>query len=150
MSTANLLDRLEGVRQTGPGRWVARCPSHADRSPSLSIRESDGRTLIHCFAQCSAGEVLGAVGLRMTDLFDRPLAGTGSAGGYGPSRSRIPAADALFALDHELTVAAMILTDAVADSATLNAANLVRLQACVNRIGAVRDLCCPMGVRHVG
>ncbi len=149
MSTTTLLDRLEGVRQTGPGKWIARCPSHEDRSPSLSIREVDGRTLIHCFAGCSSGDLLTAVGLRMTDLFDRPLTGTGSAGGYGPSRSRIPAADGLAVLDHEITVAVMILTDAVADPTTLNAANLVRLQACVNRIGAVRDLCCPE-VRHAG
>ena len=44
----------------------------------------------------------------------------------------------------------MILADALADPATLNAANVVRLQACVIRIGAVRDLCCPMEARHVG
>jgi DNA primase len=53
MSVAALLDRLEGVRACGPGRWVARCPAHEDRSPSLSIRKKDdGTTLLHCFSGC--------------------------------------------------------------------------------------------------
>ena len=150
MSATTLLDRLEGVRQTGPGKWIARCPAHEDRSPSLSVREIEGRTLVHCFAQCSTGDVLAAVGLRMSDLFERPLSGTGPAGGFSRSHARIPPADALGALDHELTVATMILADALADPTTLNAANLVRLEVCINRIGAVRDLCCPMEVRHAG
>ena len=39
MIAAKLLDRLPGVRKTGPGRWIAPCPAHEDRRPSLSIRE---------------------------------------------------------------------------------------------------------------
>ncbi|MGC8509008.1 MAG: CHC2 zinc finger domain-containing protein [Thiomonas sp.] len=150
MSATTLLDRLEGVRQTGPGRWIARCPAHKDRRPSLSVREIDGRTLIHCFGGCGSGDVLGAVGLRMTDMFERPVGGSGPAGGFARSHSRIPAADALAALDHEITVAAMILSDAREDIGTFNAANLTRLQACARRIGAIRDLCCPLEVRHAG
>ena len=150
MSTTTLFDRLVGVRQTGPGRWIARCPSHTGRSPSLSVREVDQRTLIYCFCGCTSGDVLAAVGLRMTNLFDRPLLGNGPTDGFPRNHSRIPAADAVAALDHEMTVAAMILADALADPATLNAANVVRLQACVIGIGAVRDLCCPMEARHVG
>lgn len=65
-----LLDRLDGVRQSGPGRWLARCPAHADKSPSLSIREMpDGRVLVHDFAGCDIGAVLDAVGLTINDLF---------------------------------------------------------------------------------
>lgn len=149
MSTTVLLDRLHGVRSTGPGRWIARCPAHEDRRPSLSIREIDGRTLVHCFGACSPGDVLAAVGLRMTDLFDRPLAGNGPAGGFSTSRSRIPAVDALAALDHEILVATMILSDALQDIGTFNAANMTRLQSCARRIGAIRDMCCPKELRHV-
>lgn len=70
MSAAVLLDRLEVVRSTGPGRWVARCPAHVDRSPSLSIRElDDGRVLIHDFAGCDVESVLEAVGLDWAALF---------------------------------------------------------------------------------
>ena len=43
MTAATILDRLDGVRPTGDGRWIARCPAHDDRSPSLSIREAERR-----------------------------------------------------------------------------------------------------------
>ena len=68
-----LLSRLEGLRQTRPNKWIARCPAHDDRSPSLSVREIDDRILIHCFAGCAASDVLSAVGLQLSDLFDRRL-----------------------------------------------------------------------------
>lgn len=65
-----LLSRLDQVRARAPGQWVACCPAHDDRSPSLSIREAeDGRLLVHCFGACSAADVLAAVGLRFSDLF---------------------------------------------------------------------------------
>ncbi len=86
----------------------------------------------------------------MSDLFDRPLTGSGPAGGFSRTHARLRATDALAALDYEMTVAAVIRLDALADQAILNAANLVRLQAYVNRIGAICDLCCPMEVRHAG
>lgn len=71
-----LLSRLDGVRQVGPGRWVARCPAHSDHSPSLSIREADdGRILIHDFGGCAAIDVVQAVGLELHDLFAEPLRG---------------------------------------------------------------------------
>jgi hypothetical protein len=34
---ARLLGWLEGVRQTGEGKWEALCPAHDDRNPSRSI-----------------------------------------------------------------------------------------------------------------
>jgi len=70
MSAAHLLERLENVRQVGDGRWVARCPSHDDRSPSLSVRETeDGQVLLFCFAGCDARAVVEAIGMTMRDLF---------------------------------------------------------------------------------
>jgi putative DNA primase/helicase len=63
-----LLGRLEGVRPAGPNSWVARCPAHDDRNPSLSVSVKEGRVLVHCFAGCSADAVLGAVGLTWRDL----------------------------------------------------------------------------------
>ena len=74
MTAAALLDRLDHVRQVAPGRWIARCPAHEDKSPSLSLRElDDGRTLVHCFAGCAAPDVLAAVGMKLADLFPAPL-----------------------------------------------------------------------------
>jgi putative DNA primase/helicase len=65
-----LLDRLEGVRPAGPHSWMARCPAHDDRNPSLSVALRDGRVLIHCFAGCTPEAVLQAVGLTWRDLRD--------------------------------------------------------------------------------
>jgi hypothetical protein len=75
--SAALLDRLDGVRQTGAGRWIAKCPGHDDRRASLSIRElDDGRTLLHCFAGCDAEAVLNALQLDYSALFpDKPKGG---------------------------------------------------------------------------
>ena len=64
MTADALLDRLDGVRPTGPGRWIAKCPAHKDGRASLSIRElDDGRVLVHDFAACAVADVLAAVGL---------------------------------------------------------------------------------------
>jgi hypothetical protein len=50
--------------------WKARCPAHADSTPSLSIGEGDdGRVLINCHAHCKTGAVLKELGLTMADLF---------------------------------------------------------------------------------
>jgi putative DNA primase/helicase len=64
-----LIDRLEGVRGRGP-KWDARCPSHDDHQPSLSITEqSTGDVLVHCHAGCAIEDVLAAIGLDKNDLF---------------------------------------------------------------------------------
>jgi hypothetical protein len=61
--------RIAEARMTAKG-WSARCPAHVDRLPSLSICEGrGGRTLLRCFAGCSADAVAQALGLKMTDLF---------------------------------------------------------------------------------
>lgn len=65
-----LINRLDHCRQIREGEWIARCPAHEDKSPSLTVRAlSDGRTLVHCFAGCGALDVLTAVGMDWTDLF---------------------------------------------------------------------------------
>ncbi len=65
-----VLDRLQGVSQVGDRKWVAKCPAHPDRTPSLSVAESnDGKVLLHDFAGCSTPDVLAALGLRFSDLF---------------------------------------------------------------------------------
>ncbi|MGC8968419.1 MAG: DUF7146 domain-containing protein [Thermus sp.] len=58
------------ARRTGPRSWLGLCPAHADRTPSLSIREAeDGRVLVHCFAGCPTEAVLEALGLPWAALF---------------------------------------------------------------------------------
>ncbi len=64
------LSLVDGVKQTGAGRWIFRVPTRKDKRPSGSARElDDGRLLIHDFAGDSVADILAAVGLEMTDLF---------------------------------------------------------------------------------
>lgn len=66
----DLLGRLDKVRKGKPGQWIACCPSHKDRSPSLSVRQTpDGRILLHCFAGCYISDVCDAIGLSVADLY---------------------------------------------------------------------------------
>jgi len=68
-----LRSRLKGVKQHGD-RFMAVCPAHQDKSPSLSLsRAEDGRALVYCFAGCKTRDVLGAVGLEMHNLFPESL-----------------------------------------------------------------------------
>ena len=69
VACSEFLSRLDGVRRVGDGRWIARCPAHDDHDPSLSIKETDsGVVLAHCHAGCAFGDVIAAVGLRVSDL----------------------------------------------------------------------------------
>ena len=101
MAADKLLGQLERVKPTGPGRWMAKCPAHADRTASLSIREKDdGAVLVHCFAGCSVHEIVAAAGFELADLFPERPAGHRQA----PTRNRVSAADALRAVGMEALV----------------------------------------------
>ena len=64
-----ILSRLDKVKQV-KGGYMARCPVHDDKNPSLSITEGDdGRVLLKCFAGCSTEDIVKALGLTMADLF---------------------------------------------------------------------------------
>jgi hypothetical protein len=139
MSASPLLDRLDRVKQTGPGRWVARCPAHEDRSPSLSIREVDDRVLLHDFGGCETSAVLAALGLSLSDLFDKPLAQCA-----GPV-SRIPAVDLLVILDHEITVAVLILHEIIS-TRKAGQGHFERLMRAAARMGKARVIANPAKV----
>ena len=106
MNADALLSRLDGVRQTGAGRWLARCPAHDDKHASLSVRElDDGRILLHDFAGCSVDEIVAALGLALEDLFPERAIGT-----HLPRERRpFPAADVLRAVAFEALVVVMIV-----------------------------------------
>lgn len=96
----NLLSHLDKVKRTGKGKWIACCPAHDDKGPSLTIRElDDERVLVHCFAGCSVHEVLGAIGLDMAALFPPREIQHGK-----PERRPFPAADVLRAIGFEALV----------------------------------------------
>lgn len=51
-----LVERLGGHWTRHGG--LCRCPAHDDRVPSLSVRAGRTRILLHCFAGCSAEDIL--------------------------------------------------------------------------------------------
>lgn len=68
MTIEEFLPWLDGVKQRG-SRWSARCPAHADRSPSLSVSEGDKGVLLKCWAGCSVVEICQSLGIEQRDLF---------------------------------------------------------------------------------
>jgi putative DNA primase/helicase len=57
MKTETIAKALGG-RKAGGG-WMARCPAHDDREPSLSIRNAgDGKVLVRCHAGCDQERVI--------------------------------------------------------------------------------------------
>jgi hypothetical protein len=133
-AAARILDRLTGVRKTATGRWIARCPAHADKSPSLSVRElEDGRILLHDFGGCATGDVLAALGLRFADLFDKPLAHH-----LPPVRGGFSARELLELNAHEAMVAAMLSTKAGDGKLTEDEA--ARLRQAAARLAKAREL----------
>lgn len=68
ITLAEFLQCFAGVRRTGNG-FLALCPAHDDRNPSLSITPAEDRLLLHCFAGCSVEAITAAIGLSLSDLF---------------------------------------------------------------------------------
>lgn len=140
----NLLSRLDKVRQTGPDSWMACCPAHDDKSASLSIRQADDKTLIHCFAGCSVHEVVGAVGLDISDLFP-PRQHHGN-----PERRPFPAMDALRGIAFEALVVSAAASALLAGH-PFTPADRERLSIAATRIQSALSAVMPKmkGGRHV-
>ena len=69
MHIEQLIARLEKLRRSGDGKWLACCPAHQDKSPSLAIKHTnDGKILIHCFAGCDVDSIVSSIGLTLADL----------------------------------------------------------------------------------
>ncbi|MEE9339939.1 MAG: CHC2 zinc finger domain-containing protein [Methylococcaceae bacterium] len=64
--------QLSKLRKTGEGKYLACCPAHDDKNPSLSIKETgDSKILLHCFAGCEVNEIVSALGLTLVDLMPK-------------------------------------------------------------------------------
>ncbi len=58
---AEAIARALGGRKTGR-TWMARCPAHEDREPSLSIEDAkSGKVLVRCHAGCDQRDVIAAL-----------------------------------------------------------------------------------------
>lgn len=137
MKAEAFLSRCEKVRSTGNGTWIACCPGHEDKNPSMTVRElEDGRTLVHCFAGCDVEKILSAVGLGFDALFpDKPP----RADHIAPLRRPFPAADVLEAVANEtFYVAYMAAT--MADGYVLDATDKRLLYQSFDRLMEARRL----------
>ncbi|HRH41019.1 MAG TPA: hypothetical protein PKY82_05195, partial [Pyrinomonadaceae bacterium] len=74
MKANEILPRLENVKKGASG-WNALCPSHNDKTRSLSITEKGGKVLMKCFAGCDVQTIVSYLGLTMNDLFAEKLSG---------------------------------------------------------------------------
>lgn len=78
MTAAEFVTKLEKAKPAGTNRWMARCPSHKDANPSMSVAVGDdGRILLNCHANCEPKQIVADLGLQMKDLFpeeERPNA----------------------------------------------------------------------------
>lgn len=127
MSVEILLSRLEKVKGRN-GNWTACCPAHEDKSPSLAVKEQDGKVLLHCFAGCTAADIVGAVGMDMTELFP-PSAPT-----YKPQpKVKFFASDLLRVIAMEASIVSICAYD-MAKGKALPAPDLARMQLAYQRI----------------
>jgi len=129
----NLLGRLNKVKSTGRNSWLACCPAHDDRSPSLSIKEeADGHILLHCFAGCSAVDVVGAVGVDIGDLFPEKVQHK------APVKKKFYATDILEAIKFESQIVLLAAFE-LKKNKELDETDLQRLQLAYERIREAVD-----------
>lgn len=70
MTPEQFVQRLHGAKPRGQNKWMACCPAHEDRDPSLAIAATpQGKILLKCYAGCSALDVVQSLGLELKDLF---------------------------------------------------------------------------------
>lgn len=97
-----IIDRLSAAgiehRRTGDDSYMACCPAHRDRSPSLSLKGlHDGRVLMHCFAGCSWDEILFVLDMEPADIMP-------PENNYKPVTTALKSAEKRFIRDVQLAV----------------------------------------------
>ncbi len=71
MEFSQILNRFTDVDEHSDGGYIARCPAHDDSRPSLRIwRGDDNKVRLTCRAGCDSAEVIGAVGLTWSAMFN--------------------------------------------------------------------------------
>lgn len=132
MAVHDLLATLQKTKQTGARRWIACCPAHPDKRPSLTITEKDdGMVLIKCWAGCGAADILAAVGLEFDALYPDKLDDHRGK----PARRPWNPYDVLKIMAFEATVVRLSAA-AIATGKPLNEADTARLVTAWHRLEA--------------
>ena len=128
-----LISQLSKVKPNGRGQYIACCPSHNDKHPSLAIRHADdGKILLKCFGGCSAHEIVSSIGLSLTDLFPK------QSNYSTPIKNPFPASNVLRCIQSE---ALIVVTAAcnMANGVVLLKEDLERLVIAASRIGGAYE-----------
>ena len=83
------------IRTLSADSVAASCPAHRDTRPSLRVTRVADLALLHCFAGCSNETIIGALGLKMAELFTGP-------------KSRLPQARIAETYDYRDAVGALL------------------------------------------
>jgi len=108
VSVDTLLERLHNVKAIKPMHWIAGCPiCRSKNGRPIAVTEKDGGIiLMKPFCGCETGDVLRALGLKMSDLFPA------REGHFlPPVRRAFDPLQILEALAHEFMVAELIACD---------------------------------------
>jgi hypothetical protein len=136
-----LLSRLDRVQRNAHG-WRADCPTGHKARGALSVTQGDsGAILLHCFAGCSAADVLGALGLGLADVMPERLRDE-SPEARRAARERFRLASAVAAsavLARESAVVLLAAHDMLKDK-PLSRDDTQRLSEAVERIAAARGV----------
>lgn len=65
-----IIEALKCCKKIGENRYQALCPAHDDRKASLSITDVGDKILLHCHAGCELKDILNAMNLKESDLFN--------------------------------------------------------------------------------
>lgn len=68
--TAGQFAALLKAKRIGRGKWIALCPVHREKTPSLNIAEGKRAILVKCFGCGADGkQIAKALGISVSDLF---------------------------------------------------------------------------------
>lgn len=136
MSVEDIISRLEKVRRTRAHNWIAACPAHQDKSPSLTLHAADdGRILVRCWAGCSFEEIVSGVGLGYEPWFPPKQADDFKKA----VRKPYPAADVLEAIAGEAMVVAVTIAG-IANGTKLTPEDYLRMLTAAGRIAEARRI----------
>ena len=136
-----LLARLDGVQKTRDG-WRARCPACGGQGRKVAITAGDdGRVLVTCFSCHDTPAILGAVGLTLSDLFERRITHATTTEERRALRQRAKESQWAAALGVLSTEATVIEAGAaLAIEGALNADDVARVHTAAERIRTAKEV----------
>jgi hypothetical protein len=132
----NLLNKLNKVKRTSTNQYIACCPAHDDKSPSLSITDKgDGKILINCYAGCGTEDVLDSIGMSFEDIMPPKVIEHKVA----PIKQRVYASDALKVIQLESRIVIMAAYE-LRRNKPMTEQDLARLKLAMERINIASEM----------